>query len=250
MATDWTAAAGSKCALLCEDASSPLQDATSNNSDATVVGSPNYQQTGKYSTFGFGFDKTNGEYLNLNSPTALDNVSPISVTMWANNTDRGTAGTVTDGAILYNCGDYRSGVFGFQNTNQLRWYEHFAGGSISYDTTNGSVVNSAFQHYAVVFDNSGTSPTDIPDIYIDKVSQTVSASGSPFLTRDDDSASDKYIGQDSLGGGELNSVLDEILVYAGLLTSTDVAEIYDNGLDGTHGTATSTSYRLLLLGVG
>lgn len=243
MATDWTAAAGARIAAKFEDAaaSGTINDSTSNNNDGTITNSTNVTQdvTGKY-TKAIQFANGNNARANFGSAANLDNLANISVCVYLKNTSLGTASLVSDKAMIYSKG-YRSGSLNFQTTNQLRWAEHYVGGTINYDTTDSDVVTGAFQHTAVTCgDRSGANPAPTVTFYLDGVAQTTSPSGTPFLARDDDSAVSVLIGSEENDSGELDSVMDELFVYSGILTSTDVNEIKDNGMDGVSGSTNVT----------
>lgn len=238
-ATDWCAFGNTKLCVKFEDAagSGTIADSAAGSDNGTVNNSTGVTQhtTGKY---GFGVTTTAGNNAKATfGGNPADNLTSISVAIYMNNTTLGTAGTISDKAAIYSKG-YRSGTLAFQTTNQLRWAEHWDGGTANYDTTNGSVTTSTWQHYAATFNRSSIS--NLPLIYVDGVSQTVSNPGACCSARDDDSGSTIAIFQDSLDGGETNSLMDELIVYSGILTSTDINEIKDNGVDGTNGSVSAT----------
>lgn len=237
MATDWTADTDTKLALKFEDAaaSGTIVDSSTFGDDGTITNNTSVTQ-GETGYFDLAVETLAGNNAKATFPgTQADNLSTISLCVWMFNFSFGSVGTISDKACIYSKG-YRSGALGFQTTNQLRWCEHFEGGNAFYDTTDGDCALDVWQHYAVSYDRGGSSPSTVPEIYVDGVAQNVTNSGTaPFGVRDDDSASEIVIFQDSLDSGETDSVMDELLVYNGLLDSTDINGIMESGIDGTHG---------------
>ncbi len=240
MATDYTADTNTKLACEFEDAaaSGTIVDSSTFASNGTINNSTGVTQhvTGKYD---YGVRTSAGNNAKATfTANAADNLSSISLCVWMYNYTYGSVGTITDKGTIWSKG-YRSGTFGFFNTDQLGWAEHWAGGTVYWKTTGGPTALSTTQHYAVTYNRSST--TNDPIIYVDGVSQAIAETGGPpFSPRDDDSGDSGCIFQDSLDGGETNSIMDELIIYGGILTSTQINEIKDNGVDGTHGATNVT----------
>jgi hypothetical protein len=239
MATNWTIQSNTKLAHLFEDAASPLQDSSSNNNDGVVNGTVSLHQPGKWG-YGVRFSNQNNDYISFGSDASLDNLSQISICVYAYNVSFGTAGAASDAACIISKG-YRSGALYLLQSGNLRWVEHNGNGSAYWDTTNGSVQTGIIQHYAVTFDRSDEAHLVTgPKIYVNGVQQTVVNNGvNPTAggVRDDDSGQSFILGLDdaALQTGELDSYIDELLIYNGVLSAADISEIMNNGIDGSQG---------------
>jgi len=232
-ATDWCASANTKAGWKMEETSGVYEDCSSNNNDGTVSGSVTRGVTGKYGS-GVQFTQSNNADIHINSATSLNNIDPISIALWTNNNSDGdNSANQTDAGVLIQKNG-RSWLFAHKQTNKLRWLVHYSGGNTAWDTTTAVVGYGSFEHYAVTHNRAGAG---VPTVYVNGVSKTVSG-GTPFGSIDDDSGTQIFIGISGSGGvNELDSTVDELLVYGGILTSTDVNEVKDNGLDGLQGTS-------------
>ncbi len=248
MATNWLADTNTKLGCKFEDAaaSGTVADGSTFANNGTVTNNTSVTQgvTGKY-TNGIQFANGNNARASFGSAASLDNITQISVCVWLNNSSYGTAAIQASGAYIYGKG-YRSGGLYFQSTNQLRWAEHNSFGTATFDTTNGSTTTTGFQHYAVVYNRTtGATLYSGPTIYVAGVQQTVVNSGTDITgggARDDDSANNLIIGSDENDSGELNSIMDELLVYNGLLNSTNVNEVMDSGIDGSQSSGVNVTF--------
>ncbi len=239
MATDWTADSNTKLALLFEDAavSGVIVDSSTFGDDGTISNNTGVTQ-GATGYFDLGVQTSAGNNAKATfSGSQLDNLTQISICVWLYNFSFGNSGTISDKAAIYSKG-YRSGALVFQTTNQLRWAEHTGNGTALWDTSDGDCALNVAQHYALTYDRtSGANLNAGPTMWIDGVQQTVSNTGVSTVggSRDDDSGDDVVLFQDSLDGGETDSIFDELLVYNGIIDATDVNEIMQSGLTGTHG---------------
>lgn len=233
MATNWTIDTNTKLACKFEETTGNVIDSSTYGNNGTKTGSWTQGVAGKYGNALKAPGGNSNAYINFGSAVSLDNLANISICAWLYNTSFGqTDGLYTDrGAIINKNG--RSWCLGFQTINQIRYLEHFSGGTTNATTTGGNCVTGAWQHYAVTRNRSGTAA---PLIYIDGVSQAVSG-WAPSGTKDDDSAGNLYYGQnDTSNVGEIDSTSDELMIYQGILTATDINGIKDNGIDGAQGT--------------
>ncbi len=245
-ATNWCASANTKVGFKMQETSGVYVDCSSNSNNGTVAGSVTRGATGKYAN-GVQFTQSNNADIHISSASSLNNIDPISVALWVNNNSDGeNSGDQTDAGVLIQKNG-RSWLFAHKQTNKLRWHVHYAGGSISWDTTSAVVGYGTFEHYAATQNRAGAGA---PTIYVNGVSKTVSG-GTPFGGIDDDTGSLIYIGISATGGvNEIDSTIDEVLVYNGILTSTDINEVKDNGLDGTQGVSDMHSGRGMGRGIG
>jgi len=229
-ATNWCNDANMKGAWKMDEASGSVADCTSNGNNGTNT-SGTQGVTGKFSN-GISYPQVNNQKLSIPASTSLNNVTVLSTGLWANNTSFGaTDGIASDRGCLIGKG-YRSGALYFKLTNQVRWVEHWPGGTAQWDTTGGNAVTGTWQHYAVTYDRSSTANN--PTIYIDGTSQANSQTGTAPCCggRDDDSVNALILAQDGNDLAELNSTIDEGFWYSGILTSTQINDIKDNGLAG------------------
>lgn len=227
-ATDWCASANMKAAWKMEETSGVYQDCTSNNNDGTVYNYIERGVTGKYAN-GVRFTQSNNTDIHIASASSITNIDPISVGLWANNNSDGDNQQDQTDAGVFIQKNGRSWLFAHKQTNRLRWLVHYSGGSTAWDTTTAVVSYGAWEHYAVTHNRAGAGS---PTVYVNGVSKTVN-SGSPFGSIDNDSGSVLYIGISGNGGvNEIDSTIDEMFVYGGVMTSTDINEVKDCGLDG------------------
>ncbi|MDO8675545.1 MAG: LamG-like jellyroll fold domain-containing protein [Candidatus Omnitrophota bacterium] len=245
-ATDWCASANTKAGFKMQETSGVYLDCSSNSNNGTIAGTVTRGATGKYAN-GVQFTQSNNADINISSASSLNNIDPISVALWANNNSDGdNSANQTDAGVLIQKNG-RSWLFAHKQTNKLRWLVHYSGGNTAWDTTTAVVGYGVFEHYAVTHNRAGAG---VPTFYVNGVSKTVSG-GTPFGTIDDDSGTQIFIGISGSGGvNELDSTVDELLVYGGILTSTDVNEVKDNGLDGLQGASDVYSGRGMGRGIG
>lgn len=235
-ATNWCGSANTAGAYKFEETSGSIIDCSTHGNNGSISNSTGVTQgvTGKYGKALRGTAGNNEKAAFNNS--AFDNLASISVAVWAYNRTYGSGdGFLSDNASIINK-SYRAWALNFKATNQLRWSVHYSGGTAQWDTSTGNTTTGAWQHYAVTHVRNTNGK---PIFYINGVSQSVSQGNNGDSTIDNDSGLDVTILQNSLDLGEIDSDLDELIVYSGILTSTDVNELMTSGVDGSQG---STSY--------
>lgn len=248
-ATDWTANANTKIAHKFEETSGNYLDSSSNGNHGIIEGSVTRGATGKFGSLAVRFTQVNNAAVRINSSTSLNNIDPITVCVWANNNSDGENSVNTSDAGYIIEKNIRSWMFALKQTNKLRWLVHYSGGNTSWDTSNAVVGYGAFEHYAVVHQRSaGASPK--PVMYVNGVSVGLT-SPTPSGTIDNDTGTNIYIGISTTGGvNEADAIYDELLVNAAILTSTDINEVMDCGLDGLQCAGATYSGRGLGRGLG
>lgn len=245
--TNWCSSANTAGAYKFEETSGSIIDCSTHGNNGSISNGSGVTQgvTGKYGNALRG-TAANNEHAQFNN-SAFDNLASISVAVWAYNRTYGSDdGFLSDKASIVNK-SYRAWALNFKTTNQLRWSVHYSGGTAQWDTSNGSTVTSAWQHYAVTHVRNVNGK---PIIYINGVSQTLPHGNDGDSTIDNDSGLDVTILQNSLDLGEIDSDLDDLIVYSGILTSTDVNELMDHSVDGSQGASSTYSSRGIGRGIG
>jgi hypothetical protein len=234
MATDWTSQTSAVAAYLMDDASGGAADATGNGYDLTELGgNPGaYQATGKYGT-AIDFQEINNRGLQeLTTAGSLDNMVTVSVMAWI---QPDTAGESDLGCIV---SKYHNTVDGWKislSTTALEYQHQFSGGVGRWRWYGAfTYPETEFIHVAAIYDASSSSNDAY--FYKDGVGQAGNESNTPGGSRDDDSAADLAVGINSTVS-EFDGRIDEILIFEGLMDSTDVNEAMDNGIDGSQGGA-------------
>ncbi len=231
MATDWTADAETVGAWKMDEASGTLQDASANNNDLTASGTPGtYNVAGKYDG-SFDFTQSNNSYFSNASITGLVTHSGCA---WIAPDDDGdvNVGFLTAGGIMArNSGD--GWGFGLDASNDLRYAHSWTGSGISRWVTTANVIpyDGSFTH--VAFTYAGTSTTNNPVIYVNGVAQSITETNAPVGSAESGGTFMVGIAEGSIN--EFDGNIDDVLYSSQILTSTDVNEIMDNGIDGTHG---------------
>lgn len=243
-AVDYCADASMKAAWYMNETSGTLADCTTNANTCTASGSPGaYNATGKF-VGAFDFQEVNNAFFNCGSAAAVDNLTSKSGGGWIYpDTDGNAGGTLCDGQGWFGKNDGNDGwIFCQQTTAQLRFRQSFDFGAGVWTTTDTPVVYTGFQHFAFTY--NGSSTANDPIFYKDGASRTITENAAPFGTIEADAAFTFRKGILEGTVGEADARLDEIYYYSGILTSTQINDIKDNGLtitsyanyryDGTH----------------
>lgn len=180
---------------------------------------------------GLDFNDADTAYITVEAtaPTALDNLSPLSVCMWVNIDDvPGPQATLigkTGGATYGNGGWalYANRVGG----NVLGFYT----GRRDWVDTAAAITYDSWQHICATWDgNDGVGGVTI---YSNGVAASNGSSGLDAGTTDD-SAYDIEMCRDSSSGTICDAAMDDVRIYDRVLTAQEVADIY-NGVVGGGG---------------
>lgn len=233
-AVDYCADASMKGAWYMDGTDTTPNDCTSNANDCTTTGTVTKNVTGKFAT-AVDFIQNNNARLTCDAGTSMDDLISISVgTYLQPDTDGANDGTRCNAGMIITKSN--GWVFCMQTTAQLRYTQSWSGGTVAWTTTDTPLTfdGTTWQHVAATY--AGTGTTTDPIIYLDGASRTV-GNQTPFGTRNSDAANAMILGLEGLSDiGELDSRMDEPYVYSGILTSTQINDIKDNGL--TPATAT------------
>ncbi len=237
MATDWTQDADTRGAWKMDDTSGALQDSSPNNLDLSASGSPgNYNSTGQYGG-AFDFTQTNNAHFSNASVTSA--VSQ-SITAWIAPDDNGdtNAGFLAAGCICARNNGGDGWAFGLDASNDLRYAHSWDGSGISRWVTAGNFVpyDGTFTHVAVTYNASSTA--NDPIIYVDGVSRSVTETTAPFGTVENAGTFRVGIAEGTVN--EFDGDIDELLFIGQILSSTEVNEVMDSGIDGTQGATNVT----------
>ena len=230
-ATDYCADSNSKGAWYFDEASGSPQDCTSNNNDGTISGTVTQNVSGQFNK-AVQFTQQNNAQINSGSAASLDNLATMSIVVWFDIDGAGSAsGHSANGVIVSKGGRTKllqcNGATNFRFTHE--WEEPAASRGIWDSNTAPLSTSAGYQHVAVTFNNSSASNN--PVFYVNGSSVTFGESSSPSGSGARLDASGNFlIGLDNVDTGELNGKLDELLYYNGILTSTQINDIKDNGL--------------------
>lgn len=229
MATDWTAAAGSKLAAKLNESSSTATDSTSNGNTGTVNGTT--RPVAAIVGSGYLFTIASADSINFGHGASINDLAGtgISVCFWA----KLDAISSTVNQRYWQKGN--TGFFLISTAGGTPYNLYFG---VDFSVTDGlwhwatAVVDQGWHHYALVYNGSSSSNT--PTLYTDGVSQALSTDTAPSGSFSTDAASDLIVGNVTAAGTRpLGGTMDEFLMYSGILTSANITEIMNNGLDGT-----------------
>jgi len=170
------------------------------------------------------------DYINLGSPTALDNLSsgPVSYSAWAYfDTLTGAKSVISpsDGAS-----DYVNGIGLATPGNPNRWLfrRKCVTQDLTAETAVGTTVAGAWQHIAATWDGSATA--DNLHIYYNGVDMPHTASNldciGGFTT---DNTASISIGRNNANESYTNGRLDDVRVYNRALSADEVYQLYNSG---------------------
>ncbi|MBL8012435.1 MAG: hypothetical protein JNN05_01170 [Candidatus Omnitrophica bacterium] len=242
-ATDWCASANMKGAWKIDETSGTIQDCTSNNNDGTNnAGSLNV--SGKFGT-AIDYNQNNNEYLDFGSPTAFDNVTQKTIGAWTYiDTDGDNSSARCNAGVIFQKTEWG---FCIEPTDKMRYFHRWNGGQTSWDTTNADVTYAAWTHWAVKYDRSSSS--NDPTIYKDGVAKSTN-NPTPCCSGANDDSGSSLLMANIFDVDEWDGKFDEAFFYSGMMTSTDINEIKDSGLDGLQGTSDVYSGRGIGRGIG
>lgn len=212
-------------------------DCTSHANDCTVT-NVTQNATGKYGAAA-NFTQINNAGMNCGSGASIDNFIAHSGGAWVNATTDGNndVNNCTAGVVMTKGSDaIRNWIFCISPTDKLDYMRRW-GDTNHWITTSSVIQYGSFHHWAFTYDGNSSSNQAL--IYYDGVAQATN-SRTPTGSITDDSSSSLHIGvNDGDDGNEFDGVIDEAFYYNGVLTSTQINEIMNSGLDGTQGSHTN-----------
>ncbi len=229
-ATNYCTDSNTKAAYKLDETSGTVTDCSSNANNSSSVTNVTQNTTGKWGV-GVSFTNSNPQKILIPSSTSLNNINPITVCAWIKRSGAGgaTGNLADDGTLLSK--NWRSWALSLNTTLQVRWSVHYSGGTAAWTTTNGSIVTGTYTHVCVVHNRTNGSA---PSIYVNGTLQSTN-SNSTDATIDDDSGQAICMGEAcDLNSDRLNAFVDEVLIYGGALNSTQVTNIKNCGIDGSH----------------
>ena len=128
---------------------------------------------------------------------------------------------------------YRSQMLGVNNDGNVYFLAHWDGGNQVWHTTGAPFSTGAWHHLCVTYNDSGTS--NLPIFYVDgssvaSTTNTACCAGADSYSGDDV----QVLRSDIYGAGRFNGVMDELLQYHGILSSSAISNLYSCGIDGSH----------------
>ena len=177
-----------------------------------------------YSNYMTTFDGNTGDYIDLGTYS----VQTLTMIAWVNPTSRSTVRTIFGSvAATQSPPQFRietTGVLGLvkQNSNYI-------------GSSTGSVNTGTWTNVAVTYNSSGD--------YIFYISGSSSGNGTDLKTFTHNDR--KAIGRNATNNEHFYGSLTEVAVFSRVLSSTEINDIMDNGLDGS-GAATVIPLRMLM----
>lgn len=228
---------------LFDETSGNAVDCTSNANNGTLT-SVTQGITGHFN-LAYSYPGIERNYVDVPAATSINTLPTLSMGAWVNPTSAGNAGSgLCTGANIFS----KSGTSGAQqlelcitNTGGIVFTAKWTGsGLVSWQTTSSPVTTGSWQHIVVTYSFSSTANS--PIVYYNNVAQTVSTFETPAGSQTSDSSNDLSIGNENLGSGNggWNGGIDEAFYANIVLSSTDVANIYNHGLNGGFNNTTTS----------
>ena len=180
------------------------------------------------------FDGVN-DYVDAGSDSNLDNIfaggATVSAWIYPEGWGENKFGRILDKAD--SLGGNRNGwAYELYEDNESLLFQYgFSGHIGNWITPVNSISLNDWQHVAVVYDNS--SDTNDPILYINGVAQTVTEIDTPSGSPSSDAALNLTMGNYSLARSRtFDGMLDDVRIYKGMLTATEIAEIFNAGNTG------------------
>lgn len=205
-------------------------DSSGNAYDMSLIGSPGPSWVaGQVGSYGLSFPGTSGNYARTsNAPLIPSNPTSVSVSAWVKTTTSGGFYVISD----YNSNGVNLDV-GIISTGTVRIYaKDHLGNVIACRSTSATVNDGAWHQIGGVAEHSACL------VYIDgSAVSTTSISDTSALTGNFTGATYVYLGTDATTYAA--GSVDDVYVYTGSLTGTDMANLYALGSSAT-ATPTST----------
>ena len=190
-----------------------------------------------YAGKAFNFDGTNDFY--TTPANEIDNTTVKTIEAWVylNGYGEGSGGRIASKSNV-NANGWNLYADGFGGNNWLGFIQDFSGAGGIWTTPTGSLAINAWHHVAVTYDRSSSS--NVPTMYIDGVSQTVTVTQAASGTVTSDAAENLLIGarrNAATFDRYFNGKTDELKIYN---TAISGAEILANFQAKTRGTCSNT----------
>jgi hypothetical protein len=165
------------------------------------------------------------DIVSVGAPVTLDNVFDGGGTSAAWIHPKGL-GANNHGRVVDKWNSDTNGwLFTLYGTNQsLLFQRGFSGAEGTWHSPAGSINMDAWQHVAVVYDDS--SDANDPVLYIDGIPQTLTELYTPSGTSGSDAGIDLNIGNRSISTARtFDGILDDVRIYDRMLDATEIAEL-------------------------
>lgn len=235
------------CYLL-NEASGNLADSSGNNNTLSIwYGTATYSATGK---FGTAVTQANSPFYQTSGWTNVQVALPISIVAWLNPASFATDQMIyANGGYLNQGGFYVGAWMYLYSSGQIQcgYGDNTSGASTAQQTTTStaSISTGTYTHVACVIQGSGNI-----QIYFNGVNQSVTNSGTGGAISYGGSEDYQVIGRDAYGNVTTNTVTyEELAQFNRVLTSTEINNIMNNGLQSTEGaTSKATTLGKVTLG--
>jgi len=236
-ATNWCTATDFGGCWKFEDSGTPVLDETTNNNDCAEAGTIGYQSTGKYD-FAIEWTEVNNSDLDCGDDASLE-LNPINFAGWiAPDSDGNGGGIDCDAGCLWDKSRHSMGLIQGTTTTEIEFLYHWGSGNVTWlSNADDIALDGTYTHVAVTYDSGAES--NEATIYIDGVD--VENDTPDFVCCGADALSgDLVFGISGVGGvSEFDGDFDDWLWQGGTseMSSTDINEAMDSGVDGTQGAA-------------
>ena len=219
------------CYLL-DESSGNIADSSGNLNIGVAQGVPTYSQTGKFGT-AILINATDFRINDGASTTNLKVSLPISIVAWVNPANLSSTHDIWGNGGHINASDKVHGAFMFTNSSGdvvCGYGDDTSSSSTGYQiaTTNSAISTGSYVHIACVIQGASNI-----QIYINGSSVSVTNSGTGGSIAYDSltaGGSDPRVGGDNWGGANANATIDELAQFSRLLSSTEINNIMNNGL--------------------
>jgi hypothetical protein len=240
-AADWCANANMKWASKMEEASGNLLDCTSAANPLVACSGTSagaYRSTGQFS-YAFDFQQVNNAGFYAATDSNYINIRTITTGAWIAVDTDGDAGGFVVGIWDGSDGHYIKLAGDATDANDIQFRYQWTGGPGQWRSSGNAIpYDSVFLHFAVTYD-SGSTAND-PIFYKNGASIGRFETNTPATAPDDNTGAELTVGITGDGTncgttGEFDGDIDEPFVYSGILDSTDINSIVDDGLAGAVG---------------
>ena len=221
-------------------------DCTTNSNTGTLSGAITQASTGFAGFAGhtsYSFPNSNSSYITISPATSINGLVNVSMGAWINPNSAGHNGNYCSGETIITKSDGSHGPeLCVDSTGTLRFSAWWSGGAAKWHTTTSPVTfTGTWQHIVVTY--SYGSSSNAPIFYYNGAALSTATDSSAYGSQTSDSSNNVYIGNElgSSGSGGFDGNIEEAFIAKVTLTSGDVTNIYNSGLDGTYGSAASVS---------
>jgi hypothetical protein len=198
-------------------------DSSGNANTGTLGNNPMW--TAGQAGGGLSFDGVD-DIVNCGSGTTLDNLAAITAAAWIKPTDMGEGGFGR--IVVKNANGTAGWEFMTSATNQLTFNVDYATTDLKRRTNANTIATGVWQHVAVTWDGSTTAAN--ARVYVNGAEVGYDITTNAAGARVNDGTSNLYLGNLADTTRTFKGVLDDVRVYNGILSASEILAIYQAGL--------------------